>query len=152
MSEPHGVSEPHRASAPIRIVLAEDQAMVLGALAALLALEPDLCVIGEAHDGQQALDATLAKPRHRLLGRAWIVLMLVTAISGLAISPLQISPADGAALLVFATLPPAIRDARRGDLRGHRRAVARLLIALVIVGLLALLPGQLLHGVFFAGA
>lgn len=38
----------------IRVVLAEDQAMVRGALAALLGLEPDLEVIGEAGDGLQA--------------------------------------------------------------------------------------------------
>lgn len=90
--------------------------------------------------------------RHRLMGRVWMVMMLSTAISGLAISPLHFSPADGAALLVFVMVPLAIRSVRNDNLRGHRRAVARLLIALVIVGLLALLPGQLLHEVFFAGA
>ncbi|MEM7587725.1 MAG: response regulator transcription factor [Acidobacteriota bacterium] len=40
---------------PIRIVLAEDQAMVLGALAALLDLEEDLEVAGRAADGAEAL-------------------------------------------------------------------------------------------------
>lgn len=39
----------------IRIVIAEDQALVLGALAALLKLEDDLDVVGTAGDGQQAL-------------------------------------------------------------------------------------------------
>jgi two-component system response regulator DesR len=39
----------------IRIVVAEDQAMVRGALAALLETEPDLSVIGQAHDGAEAL-------------------------------------------------------------------------------------------------
>lgn len=39
----------------IRIALAEDQSMVLGALAALLELEPDLEVVGLAHDGDEAL-------------------------------------------------------------------------------------------------
>ncbi len=39
----------------IRIVLAEDQALVLGALAALLELEPDLQVVGRAVDGLDAL-------------------------------------------------------------------------------------------------
>ncbi len=39
----------------IRVVVAEDQAMVLGALAALLDLEPDLHVIGQAADGLSAL-------------------------------------------------------------------------------------------------
>jgi two-component system response regulator DesR len=40
----------------IRIVIAEDQALVLGALAALLDLEEDLQVIGRAGDGASALD------------------------------------------------------------------------------------------------
>ncbi len=44
----------------IRIVLAEDQALVLGALAALLDLEDDLQVVGRAADGQQALELALA--------------------------------------------------------------------------------------------
>ena len=39
----------------IRIVLAEDQALVLGALAALLGLETDLEVVGRATDGAMAL-------------------------------------------------------------------------------------------------
>lgn len=40
----------------IRVLIAEDQSMVLGALAALLELEPDLEVVGRAHDGREALD------------------------------------------------------------------------------------------------
>ncbi len=39
----------------IRIVVAEDQSMVLGALAALLDLETDLEVVGRARDGEEAL-------------------------------------------------------------------------------------------------
>ncbi|MEW6321859.1 MAG: response regulator transcription factor [Acidobacteriota bacterium] len=39
----------------IRVVIAEDQAMVLGALAALLGIERDLDVVGRAPDGRQAL-------------------------------------------------------------------------------------------------
>ncbi|ADV66704.1 response regulator transcription factor [Deinococcus maricopensis] len=39
----------------IRVVLAEDQALVRGALAALLDLEPDLRVVGQAPDGEAAL-------------------------------------------------------------------------------------------------
>ena len=38
----------------IRVLLAEDQAMVRGALAALLALEGDIEVLGAAADGEQA--------------------------------------------------------------------------------------------------
>jgi two-component system response regulator DesR len=40
----------------IRVVIAEDQAMVLGALAALLEIEGDLEVIGRARDGEEALE------------------------------------------------------------------------------------------------
>jgi len=39
----------------IRVLLAEDQNLLLGALAALLRLEPDLEVVGMAGNGQQAL-------------------------------------------------------------------------------------------------
>ena len=41
----------------IRVVLAEDQAMVLGALAALLELESDISVIATTPNGREALDA-----------------------------------------------------------------------------------------------
>lgn len=39
----------------IRVLLAEDQSMVLGALAALLEIEDDLEVVGRARDGDEAL-------------------------------------------------------------------------------------------------
>jgi two-component system response regulator DesR len=45
---------------PIRLVLAEDQAMVLGAFAQLLGLEPDLDVVATAVDGAGALAAVRA--------------------------------------------------------------------------------------------
>ena len=43
------------AATPIRVLLAEDQAMLLGALAALLELEPDITVCGRAANGREAL-------------------------------------------------------------------------------------------------
>jgi two-component system, NarL family, response regulator DesR len=43
----------------IRVVLAEDQSMVLGALAALLDLEADITVVGQARDGRDALRLVL---------------------------------------------------------------------------------------------
>lgn len=39
----------------IRVLIVEDQAMVLGALSALLGLEDDLAVVGTARDGEEAL-------------------------------------------------------------------------------------------------
>jgi two-component system response regulator DesR len=41
----------------IRVLIAEDQAMVAGALAALLGNQPDIDVVGTAHDGRAALTA-----------------------------------------------------------------------------------------------
>lgn len=43
----------------IRVVLAEDQSMVLGALAALLEIEGDISVVAQARNGKEALDAVL---------------------------------------------------------------------------------------------
>jgi len=40
----------------IRVLIAEDQGLVLGALAALLKLEPDLDIVGVARNGQEAFD------------------------------------------------------------------------------------------------
>jgi len=40
----------------IRVVVAEDQSMVLGALAALLEIEPEIEVVGRARDGREALE------------------------------------------------------------------------------------------------
>jgi two-component system response regulator DesR len=44
----------------IRIVLAEDQTMVLGAFAALLGMQPDIEVVATAADGNEALEAVAA--------------------------------------------------------------------------------------------
>ncbi|WP_026928405.1 response regulator transcription factor [Granulicoccus phenolivorans] len=46
-------------STPIRLVIADDQAMVRGALAALLDLEPDLEVVGQVGDGAAAVRAVV---------------------------------------------------------------------------------------------
>jgi two-component system response regulator DesR len=43
----------------IRVVIAEDQSMVLGALAALLEIEHDISVVGQARHGKEALQLTL---------------------------------------------------------------------------------------------
>jgi two-component system, NarL family, response regulator DesR len=44
----------------IRVIIAEDQGMVLGALAALLEIEGDITVVAQARNGKEALQAVLA--------------------------------------------------------------------------------------------
>ena len=39
----------------IRVVLAEDQSMILGALAALLEIDGDISVVARARDGEEAI-------------------------------------------------------------------------------------------------
>jgi two-component system, NarL family, response regulator DesR len=51
----------------IRVVVAEDQSMVLGALAALLEIERDMEVVGRAADGRQALDLVASQTPDVLL-------------------------------------------------------------------------------------
>ena len=52
----------------IRVLLAEDQTLVRQGLVSLLALAPDIEVVGQAADGQEALDLVLAlKPDVLLL-------------------------------------------------------------------------------------
>jgi two-component system response regulator DesR len=51
----------------IRVLIAEDQAMVRGALAALLVIEGDIEIAGQAQNGRVALDLLIASPPDVLL-------------------------------------------------------------------------------------
>jgi two-component system response regulator DesR len=51
----------------IRVVIAEDQSMVLGALAALLEIERDVSVVGQARNGKEALRITLQQKPDALI-------------------------------------------------------------------------------------
>jgi two-component system response regulator DesR len=53
---PAGPGDARVREQPIRLLLADDQALVRGALAALLALEPDLLVVGEVQRGDEVVE------------------------------------------------------------------------------------------------
>ena len=66
---------------PIRLLLADDQALVRGALAALLDLEPDFTVVAQVGRGDEVLDAVIA-------GNAQVALLDVEmpGLDGLAVA------------------------------------------------------------------
>jgi two-component system response regulator DesR len=55
------MSTPDKAAKPIRVLIAEDQTMLRGALAALLDLECDITVIAQAANGREALKSAREK-------------------------------------------------------------------------------------------
>lgn len=82
----------------IRVLLADDQALVRGALAALLNLESDLEVVGEVGDGRAAVEAALSL-------RPDVVLMDVEmpVLDGLAATAQLTEKARGIRVLVVTT-------------------------------------------------
>ena len=101
---------------PLRIVVAEDQALVLGAIAALLTLEPDLTVVGRAVDG----DAALA------LVRALEPDILLSDIEMPGLTGLEVAAAIAAERLPTATVivttfarPGYLARARAAGVRGY---------------------------------
>ena len=99
-------------------------------------------------------------PRHRLLGKIYLGLMVVAALSA-AVLPAQVGPTVSIGslrlgflhLLVLLTLRGvwmAFHTIRKGDIRAHKRHMVMLYFgALMIAGLFSLAPGRLLHRVVF---
>ena len=101
----------------------------------------------------------LAAPKgtqpHRLVGRAWMGLMLVVAITSFGITGVrgsgQFSWIHGLSLFTLAMLPLAVLHVRRGRIAAHRWAMLALFFgALVITGAFTLLPGRLLGRIVFS--
>lgn len=98
----------------IRVVLAEDQEMVLGALAALLEMESDIAVVAQARDGKQALDAVQAHKPDILI--ADIEMPGVTGLE--AASKLKGGPTRVIIVTTFAR-PGYMRRAMEAGARGY---------------------------------
>jgi len=102
--------------ASLRIVVAEDQALVLGAIGALLALEPDMIVVGRAADGDEAL----------ALVRALRPDILLTDVEMPGLTGLDAAAAIAAEALLTATVivttfarPGYFARARAAGVRGY---------------------------------
>ena len=114
-------------------------------------------VVPAAVLGGYLLLARKGTARHRLLGRIWIALMVVTALSSFFIHAIRMigpfSPIHLLSLITLAGCAQAVRAARRRDLPAHRRAVIGTYAGGIgIAGLFTLLPGRIMHAVFFDGS
>ncbi|WP_298199023.1 DUF2306 domain-containing protein [Novosphingobium sp.] len=83
---------------------------------------------------------------HRLLGRVWALLMLVTALTSFGITDLtgHFSPIHLLSILTIVSVLRGIRFARRGDIASHQRAMVLAFTGLVAAAVFTLLPGRLL--------
>jgi NarL family two-component system response regulator LiaR len=145
-----GVSgQPEGAVARIRVVVVDDQAMVRGGIIALLATEPDLEVVGEAADGDAAVDLVGAvRPDVVLMdlvmpgtGGVEAITRIVERDPGVRIVVLtsfatdeRVFPAIKAGALGYLLkdsdpeeLPRAVRQAHRGEPSLHPEIARKLL-------------------------
>jgi len=88
---------------------------------------------------------------HRLAGRIWAVLMLITAIDTLLIRNLSdgLSPIHIFSFVTIYSIPRGIWLARTGRIDQHRRAMIGPYVGLVAAGLFALAPGRTLGQLLF---
>lgn len=88
---------------------------------------------------------------HRMLGRIWGALMMVTSLSTFWLQSLSggFSFIHLFAVLTLVSIPLAVWNARRGNIRAHRNAMRGVYAGLVAAGLLALVPGRTLGTLLF---
>ncbi|HEY0085237.1 MAG TPA: DUF2306 domain-containing protein [Allosphingosinicella sp.] len=83
---------------------------------------------------------------HKLLGRIWAALMMVTAISSFWLQTLNggLSFIHFFSVATLVSIPLSIWRARRGDIKGHLRAMRGVYAGLIAAGLFAMAPGRFL--------
>jgi uncharacterized membrane protein len=88
---------------------------------------------------------------HRLLGRIWGALMMVTAASSFWLQSLSggLSFIHLFSVLTLVSIPLAVWNARRGNIRAHRNAMRGVYAGLIAAGLLAVVPGRTLGTLLF---
>lgn len=93
---------------------------------------------------------------HRNLGRIWVALMAITALSSFAIHTIRMigpfSPIHILSILTLAALVIGVRAARRGDIKRHLNVMRQLYVfALIGAGAFTFLPGRLMNRIAFHG-
>jgi uncharacterized membrane protein len=111
-----------------------------------------LVILGLTVAGWLMLALPKGDKRHKALGWTWVSTMVAMSLVSLAVphsdSWVSAYVGGGSALALMAV---GIYFVKRRKLRLHGRTMAMLMIALVLMTLLALLPGRLLHDMVFNG-
>ncbi|TWB18057.1 putative membrane protein [Rhizobium sp. ERR 1071] len=95
-------------------------------------------------------------PRHRLLGKIWLVLMVVTALSSFFIHQINMfygfSPIHLLSIFVLFGCWGAIANARKHNIDAHKRIVRGLYFGGIVgAGAFTFLPGRIINKVAFDG-
>ena len=100
----------------IRVVIAEDQALVLGALAALLGLEGGVDIVAQASDGLSALEAV-----RRLQPDVLVSDIEMPGMTGLEVAEVIASERLSTAVIIVTTFarPGYLRRAMNASVRGY---------------------------------
>lgn len=93
-------------------------------------------------------------PLHRLMGRTWVGLMLITATTAWFINDIRMigpfSPIHLFALFTYVGVTRGVLAARRGDIAAHRAEMQGLyFFSLILAGCFTLLPGRRMAQVLF---
>ncbi|MBP6686142.1 MAG: response regulator transcription factor [Leucobacter sp.] len=105
----------NRAATKVRLLIADDQALVRGALGALLGLEPDLEVVGYAANGEEAIAEA-----HRLRPDVCLMDVQMPGIDGLAATRGVREACDDTRVLIVTTFakPGYLRQALESGASG----------------------------------
>ena len=96
---------------------------------------------------------------HRITGRVYMSLMMITAIITLFM-PALVGPRllnhfgfiHGFSFLTIYTVPTAIIAIKRGNVKSHQKKMVLLYFgAIIIAGGFTFFPGRYLHSIFFGG-
>ncbi|EUB96468.1 Protein of unknown function DUF2306, membrane [Rhizobium sp. CF080] len=95
-------------------------------------------------------------PIHRLLGKIWMALMVITSLSSFFIHEINLfhgfSPIHLLSISVLVGAWQAISSARAHNIRAHKAAVIGMYFGgIVIAGLFTLIPGRIMNAVVFSG-
>ena len=88
---------------------------------------------------------------HRLLGRIWVALMSVAALSSFWLTGLRegLSPIHLLSVWTLAAMALAVYFIRKGDVKRHQRFMVGTFIGLAAAAMGALAPGRMLYRLFF---